>query len=80
MCASSTLDGHAADFPRKKIDKLAEFVKTYRAKGLAWTRMVDGGVTSSYAKFLTEEENKAILDRGRGQRRGFGPHRGRREK
>ena len=57
------LSGHAADFPRKKIDKLAEFVKTYRAKGLAWTRMVDGGVTSSYARFLTEEENKAILDR-----------------
>ncbi len=57
------LDGHAADFPRKKIDKLTEFVKTYRAKGLAWTRLIDGGMTSSYAKFLTEEENKAILER-----------------
>ena len=57
------VDGHAADFPRKKIDKLAEFVKTYKAKGLAWTRMHDGQVTSSYQKFLTEEENKAILER-----------------
>ncbi len=57
------VDGHAADFPRKKIDKLAEFVKTYKAKGLAWTRLHDGQVTSSYQKFLTEEENKAILER-----------------
>ena len=57
------VDGHAADFPRKKIDKLADFVKTYKAKGLAWTRLHEGQVTSSYAKFLTEEEQKAILDR-----------------
>lgn len=57
------LDGHAADFPRKKIDKLQEFCKTYRAKGLAWTRLHEGNVTSSYAKFLTEAEQKAILER-----------------
>lgn len=50
-------------FPRKKIDKLAEFVKTYKAKGLAWTRLHGGEVTSSYQKFLTEEENRAILER-----------------
>ncbi len=55
--------GHAKDFPRKKIDKLVEYVKTYKAKGLAWARLVDGGVTSSYQKFLTEEENAAILAR-----------------
>ncbi|MCI8414421.1 MAG: aspartate--tRNA ligase [Ruminiclostridium sp.] len=57
------LNGHAADFPRKKIDKLGDFVKTYRAKGLAWARMLDGKVTSSYQKFLTDEENAAILER-----------------
>ena len=57
------IDGHAADFPRKKIDKLADFVKTYRAKGLAWARLLDGKVTSSYQKFLTPEENEAILAR-----------------
>lgn len=54
---------HASDFPRKKIDKLTDFVKTYRAKGLAWARLLDGNVTSSYQKFMTEEENKAIFDR-----------------
>ena len=59
--------GHAADFPRKKIDKLAELAKTYPAKGLAWTRLHDGQVTSSYQKFLTEEENQAILDRAGAQ-------------
>ena len=48
------VDGHAKDFPRKKIDKLGEFVKTYQAKGLAWARLLDGKVTSSYQKFLTE--------------------------
>jgi len=57
------IEGGAAAFPRKKIDKLVDFVKTYRAKGLAWTRLMDGGVTSSYAKFLTDEENAAILER-----------------
>ena len=57
------IDGHAKDFPRKKIDKLGEFVKTYKAKGLAWARMLDGKVTSSYQKFLTDEENAAILAR-----------------
>ena len=57
------VDGHAADFPRKKIDKLVEFVKTYKAKGLAWARLHDGAVTSSYQKFLTDEENAAILER-----------------
>ncbi len=57
------IEGGAAAFPRKKIDKLVDFVKTYRAKGLAWARLMDGGVTSSYSKFLTDEENAAILQR-----------------
>jgi len=55
--------GGASAFPRKKIDKLGDFAKTYRAKGLAWTRLTEEGTTSSYAKFLTEEENAAILNR-----------------
>ncbi|MEG2000984.1 MAG: aspartate--tRNA ligase [Evtepia sp.] len=57
------LNGHAADFPRKKIDKLADFAKTYRAKGVAWARLLDGKVTSSYQKFLSDEENAAIMER-----------------
>ena len=57
------VEGGGEHFPRQKIDKLAEFVKTYKAKGLAWTRLHGGEVTSSYQKFLTEEENRAILER-----------------
>jgi len=57
------IEGGAAAFPRKKIDKLGDFAKTYHAKGLAWTRLHEGNMTSSYAKFLTEEENAAILER-----------------
>ena len=50
-----------AKFSRKEIDSLVEFVKSYRAKGLAWLKWAEGGeISSSYAKFLTDEENEAI--------------------
>ena len=50
-----------AKFSRKEIDSLVEFVKSYRAKGLAWLKWADNGdISSSYAKFLTDEENEAI--------------------
>ena len=52
----------AEKFPRKQIDSLVEFVKTYGAKGLAWTKLGEQ-TTSSYAKFLTDEENAAIIAR-----------------
>ena len=55
-------DGGA--MPRKQIDSLVEFVKTYGAKGLAWTKLSeDGSISSSYSKFLTDDENNAILSR-----------------
>ena len=58
------INGYADKFPRKEIDKLADFVKTYRAKGLAWMKLAaDGTMTSSFAKFLTEEEIAAIKAR-----------------
>ena len=55
--------GGAKAFPRKQIDALTDFVKTYGAKGLAWMRLSDEGATSSFAKFMTEEETAAILSR-----------------
>nr|WP_297171276.1 aspartate--tRNA ligase [uncultured Agathobaculum sp.] len=58
------MNGCADQFPRKEIDKLADFVKIYRAKGLAWMKIAaDGTMTSSFAKFLTEEEIAAIKQR-----------------
>ena len=44
----------AASMTRKEIDSLTEFVKTYGAKGLAWLKLQDGQITSSFSKFLSE--------------------------
>ncbi len=53
-----------ASMSRKEIDALVEYVKTYKAKGLAWLKWAENGdVSSSYAKFLTEAENEAIKAR-----------------
>ncbi len=50
-----------AKFTRKEIDSLTEYVKTYKAKGLAWLKWAETGeISSSYAKFLTDAENEAI--------------------
>ena len=45
---------------RKEIDKLTDVVKTYGAKGLAYTRITAENTTSSYEKFLTEDEIAAV--------------------
>ena len=52
--------GFGCEFSRKEIDSLGEFVKTYRAKGLAWMNDKPDGLQSPIAKFLTEDEIAAI--------------------
>ncbi len=52
-----------AKFSRKEIDSLTEKAKHYHAKGLAWLKKANGEISSSYAKFLTEDENNAINQR-----------------
>ena len=48
--------------PRKKIDALVEFAKTYGAKGLAYIAInEDGTYKSSFAKFMTEDEMNNIV-------------------
>ena len=48
--------------PRKKIDALVEFAKTYGAKGLAYIALQeDGNVKSSFAKFMKPEEMDALV-------------------
>ena len=50
-----------AGMPRKKIDALVEFVKSYRAKGLAYMAIEsDGNIKSSFAKFMTEAEIEGL--------------------
>ena len=48
--------------PRKKIDALVDFAKGYGAKGLAYIAIQeDGTYKSSFAKFMTEDEMKALV-------------------
>jgi aspartyl-tRNA synthetase len=53
------LKGQAQALSRKEIDKLGEWVKSYGAKGLAWTRLAEKE-TSSFEKFLKAEEVGAL--------------------
>lgn len=55
-------------YSRKEIDKLTEQARGIGAKGLAWIRMTDDGVASSFAKFMTEQEMTAILERANAQK------------
>ena len=51
-----------AQMPRKKIDALTEFAKGYGAKGLAYLAVLpDGTYKSSFVKFMTEDELKALV-------------------
>ena len=57
-----------AGMPRKKIDKLVEFAKGYGAKGLAYLAVnEDGTYKSSFSKFMTEEELKALVSAMQGE-------------
>ena len=54
--------------PRKKIDALVDFAKGYGAKGLAYIAInEDGTYKSSFAKFMTDEEMNAIVDKMEGK-------------
>ena len=57
-----------AEMSRKKIDALVEFAKGYGAKGLAYLSvMPDGTYKSSFAKFMTEEELKKLVEAMKGE-------------
>ncbi len=53
---------NCADMGRKKVDKLGEFVKTYKAKGLAWIAYKEGEIKSPIAKFFSEEDMTKLLN------------------
>lgn len=55
------VDGGADKFSRKEIDALAEFIKSYRAKGLAWLNVGENEHRSSFAKFLKPEEVDGLI-------------------
>ena len=56
------------EMPRKKIDALVEFAKGFGAKGLAYIAIQnDGTVKSSFAKFMTEEQMTALIQKMNGE-------------
>ncbi len=58
----------AADkYSRKIIDELTAFVGDYGAKGLAFFRVKDGALDSPIAKFFSEEHQKAIIEKLKGE-------------
>ncbi|MCR5202735.1 MAG: aspartate--tRNA ligase [Lachnospiraceae bacterium] len=56
------------DLGRKKIDAIVEDAKEIGAKGLAYIQLkTDGSVKSSFTKFMTEDETKALIDKMEGE-------------
>ncbi|MFD1171444.1 aspartate--tRNA ligase [Oceanobacillus picturae] len=54
--------GQAANYSRKDIDKLTEFVKVYGAKGMAWLKAEGEDLKGPISKFLSEDEVKGIKE------------------
>lgn len=52
----------ADKYSRKDLDKLTEFVKTYKVSGLAYLKISEE-ITGSIAKVVTEEEIKSLKER-----------------
>lgn len=54
---------NSAAMGRKQVDKLVEFIKGYKAKGLVWIACKEDGVKSSIAKFLDDATTENIVNK-----------------
>lgn len=61
MVKGLTVKGAADSFSRKNIDALESVAKIYGAKGLAWMKVTDEGLTGPISKFFSEEEMQSAL-------------------
>ncbi|GAB3802152.1 aspartate--tRNA ligase [Virgibacillus kimchii] len=52
--------GQAANYSRKDIDNLTDYVKVYGAKGLAWLKTEGKELKGPIAKFLSDEEKASL--------------------
>ena len=57
------LKGKADEYTRKTADALFNVVKPYKAKGLAWTKVLEEGFNGPIAKFLSNEDQDLIKAR-----------------
>ncbi|MBM6613880.1 aspartate--tRNA ligase [Desemzia sp. RIT804] len=62
MVKALNVKGAAANYSRKDIDALGEFVGIYGAKGLAWLKVDEDGLKGPIAKFFTEDA-EALIER-----------------
>jgi aspartyl-tRNA synthetase len=53
--------GAADKYSRKDIDALTEFVSRYGAKGLAWLKVTEEGLTGPIAKFFADEAGQTLM-------------------
>lgn len=59
-----TVPGGADKYSRKQIEEKQEYIKRFGAKGLAWVKVTDDGLTGPIAKFFAEraEDIKAAAE------------------
>ena len=55
--------GRAEQYSRKEIDKLTDYVKTYKASGLAWLKYQEQDFSGSIRKVISDEELSSLKDR-----------------
>ena len=65
-----TVKGGTDQFTRKQIDGLEEIAKTHGAKGLAWIKATDEGLTGPISKFFEDEALASSLLNGMGAEEG----------
>ncbi|PAV28945.1 aspartate--tRNA ligase [Virgibacillus profundi] len=53
----------AANYSRKDLDKLTDYVKVYGAKGLAWLKVEGDDLKGPITKFLSETEKAELVSR-----------------
>ncbi len=56
-----TVPGGADKYSRKQIEEKQEYIKRFGAKGLAWVKVTDDGLTGPIAKFFNEEQMTKLL-------------------
>lgn len=55
--------GKAEQYSRKEIDKLTDYVKTYKASGLAWLKYQENEFSGSIRKVVSEEELTSLKEK-----------------
>ncbi|MCT3043599.1 aspartate--tRNA ligase [Leuconostoc mesenteroides] len=54
--------GGADHYSRKDLDKLTKYIERFGAKGLAWMKVAQEGLTGPIAKFFDDEAQAALID------------------